>query len=253
MSILVKRLFAYNSLRNFSYIIASDNGDAWVIDPYDASQIKDEIKRLGVKLCGILNTHQHDDHKRGNEVLSQYFKCEVLDFSFNRPVQLDMSQSLEVLPTPGHTPEHLVFLWKKNGVHQMIFAGDTLFNAGVGNCKNGGNVEDLFATTQMLQNILPEQIELQPGHDYLKRNLEFAQMIEPENKNITERLYKINNIETELLPPTTLKEELLINPFFRLDSAEIQEKWLSSDERKLSSDKLQFLLFKKIRMMRDTW
>ncbi len=244
MNILVKRLFAYNNLRNFTYIIYTDKGEAWVIDPYDAGQVKDEIKTLGVNLVGILNTHDHFDHTRGNQELQDYFKCAVLAFDISQSVHLDQNQSLEILKTPGHTSEHIVFLWKRNGIYEMIFAGDTLFNAGVGNCKNGGNVDELFETTQMLQHRLPKEISLQPGHDYLKRNLEFGLMVEPSNKKISERLYHLNNIETELLPPTTMEEELLINPFFRLDSEEIRALAGVSESREL---------FKKLRMMRDNW
>lgn len=253
MSILVKRLFAYNTLRNFTYIISTSQGEAWVIDPYDAGQVKAEIKHLGVNLKGILNTHSHDDHTRGNQALQDYFQCEVMHFPLNGPLVLDQNHHLEVLSTPGHTADHLVFLWKKNGLYQMIFAGDTLFNAGVGNCKSGGDINELFLTTQMLKERLPESIALQPGHDYLKRNLEFAQMIEPENKSITERLYKLEHVQTEQLPPTILKEEFLINPFFRLDSEEIRQKWLTVEQRQKSEDQIRLDLFKKLRSMRDNW
>lgn len=253
MNILVKRLFAYNNLRNFTYIIYSNSGEAWVIDPYEASQVKDEIKALNVNLRGILNTHDHTDHTRGNAELQSYFGCDILDFGYNKSLTLNQDNTLEILPTPGHTPEHIVFLWKRKGVYQIIFAGDTLFNAGVGNCKNGGNVEDLFTTTEMLRTRLPEDISLQPGHDYLKRNLEFALMIEPSNKLVIERLYHLNNIETELLPATILKEEVLLNPFFRLDSEEIRSLWLSVDEAKLDEESQRKLLFKILRSKRDNW
>lgn len=253
MSILVKRLFAYNNLRNFTYIISTDEGEAWVIDPYDAGQVKNEIRRLGVKLKGILNTHSHDDHTRGNQELQDYFKCEVLSFFLNRSIKLDQNHTLEVLDTPGHTPDHLVFLWKQNGIYQMIFAGDTLFNAGVGNCKNGGNIDELFETTLMLKNKLSQEVALQPGHDYLRRNLEFALKVEPNNKHISERLYQLNNIETELLPPATIKEELLVNPFFRLGSEEIRKTWLSTEQLSLGDEVIEKELFKKLRTMRDNW
>ena len=254
MSILVKRIFAYNNLRNFTYIIASDSGAAWVIDPWDAGQVKDEIKKLGVNLKGILNTHDHEDHTRGNNELKNYYHCEVLSFEMSKTLDLGEGQSLEIIQTPGHTIEHIVFLWKKNGIDQMLFAGDTLFNAGVGNCKSmGGSVDDLFHSTEMLRTKLGSDVALQPGHDYLKRNLEFAQMIEPSNKEVSERLYKLNNIETELLPPTTMKEEILLNPFFRLDMTEIRELWLTAEQRKLE-DKIQRKeLFKILRSKRDNW
>lgn len=253
MSILVKRIFCYNNLRNFTYIIVASNGEAWIIDPYEASLVIKEIKKLGVNIKGILNTHDHFDHTRGNQELQDYFNCPVLKVSSGQSVELGAGQSLEVLKTPGHTADHLVFLWKQNNLYQMIFAGDTLFNAGVGNCKNGGNVDELFETTESLREKLPLEVALQPGHDYLKNNLHFSLHVEPSNKEAAERLYQLNNIETELLPPTKMREELLLNPFFRLDSGEMRESLLSVEQRALPEPDIRRVLFKKLRSLRDNW
>lgn len=245
--ILIKTFYAYNDLRNYSYLIHDNHSDeAWVIDPYEASPIIDYIKKNGIKLKGILNTHQHFDHIRGNAPLVEAFGAPVTKLNNSENLKLGGSFSLETLDTPGHTMDHQVFIWKDNGNALALFSGDTLFNSGVGNCKNGGDVNFLYTTTMGLLKNLPKETLLYPGHDYRKRNLEFALKVEPENKIIQERLYELKNFSTEDLPPVTLGEETLVNPFFRLESEEIKQNVLKGqgNEREL---------FIKLRTLRDQW
>lgn len=243
--ILVNTFYAYNELRNFSYLIFDDqSGDTWVIDPYEASTLIDYIKKNGLNLKGILNTHGHFDHIRGNSELSRTFNAPVCEVKNSSVVQLNNKFSIEGLFTPGHTMDHTVFLWKEKNDIKALFSGDTLFNSGVGNCKNGGDVNLLFETTQKLQREIPASAVLYPGHDYRRRNLEFALKVEPENKAVKEELRRISNFETEKLPATTLEEEFLVNPFFRLKSEEIQSELKTHDDKEL---------FIKLRKLRDSW
>lgn len=70
--IFVKTFYAQNDLRNFSYLIGDDQtGDCWIIDPYEARPMIDYIKKSSMNLNGILNTHQHFDHIRGNAELQE--------------------------------------------------------------------------------------------------------------------------------------------------------------------------------------
>ena len=245
--ILVKTFFAYNDLRNYSYLIHDQkSGEAWVIDPFEANPIIEYIKKNGLVLRGILNTHQHHDHIRGNAPLMEAFNANVKKLKSSENVSLSDQFSLETLDTPGHTMDHQVFIWKEKEKPLALFSGDTLFNSGVGNCKNGGDVSFLYETTRKLQLNLPQDTLLYPGHDYRKRNLEFALKVEPENKSVQERLRELNEVKTEDLPPVTLGEESLVNPFFRLDSQEIQQTVLNAktNEREL---------FVKLRSLRDQW
>jgi hydroxyacylglutathione hydrolase len=224
------RFYANNDLRNFSYLIYDDqSGSAWVIDPWEAAPFTEYIKKAGLSLKGILNTHSHWDHVRGNDELVKTFGAPVKKLNSSETVSLAGGNVLEVISTPGHTLDHQVFVWKGNGA-PVLFSGDTLFNAGVGNCKNGGNVDLLYETTVKLMDSLPLDTVLQPGHDYLKRNLEFALNVNPDNSAVKERLRMIKD-DPLMRSPLTLKDELETNPF-------------------LKADKEQFI---KLRALRDKW
>lgn len=246
--ILVKTFYAHNELRNYSYLVLdNETGDSWVIDPYDADPIIKYIKKSSLNLKGILNTHQHFDHIRGNAALNETFKAPVCKLKSSDNLILSPEFSLTTLATPGHTMDHQVFVWKKNDRPLALFSGDTLFNSGVGNCKNGGDVNLLYGTTRKLIESLPDSTLLYPGHDYRKRNLEFALNVEPDNRVVREHLKNFPSVDPEDLEPVTLGEEKKVNPFLRLDSEELNQNLLSDsgkDEREL---------FIKLRNLRDQW
>jgi hydroxyacylglutathione hydrolase len=227
-----ERFYAHNNLRNFSYLIFDDvTGNAWVIDPWEAAPFTKYIRKQGLSLKGILNTHGHFDHVRGNEELVRTFNAPVKDLEAVGKLELDSMSSLEIILSPGHTLDHKVFVWRCAGESPVLYSGDTLFNAGVGNCKNGGDVDLLFETTKRLTSLLPLDTVLQPGHDYLKRNLEFALDVDPDNAVVRERLRQVEEDPLKRAPQT-LKEEMETNPFLRTNDKHI---------------------FTKLRLLRDNW
>lgn len=240
--IQIKRFFAYNQLRNFSYLLYDDqSGKCWVIDPYDGEIIKDYIKKMNLNLDGILNTHQHFDHIRGNSLLLDYFQTKILKSSGE--IQLTTQESLFFLDSPGHTMDHQVFLLKGEK-ESSLFAGDTFFNSGVGNCKNGGDVETLYLTTQKLLSVLDDSTYMYPGHDYSQNNLEFAKQFEPENKDIHEALYLVGHQDVEQRGVRTIGEEKKLNPFFALDRLRLMPSFNDMTEKEI---------FFELRRQRDNW
>lgn len=241
--IQIERFYAQNDLRNFSYLVYDGvTGGAWIIDPWDARPFAEYIKKKGLSLKGILNTHAHFDHIRGNDELVRTFHAPVTKLQSGEKIDLGDKSTLDVLSSPGHTSDHQVFLWKKPETASVLFSGDTLFNAGVGNCRGGGNVDDLYQTVKTLTAALPLDTILQPGHDYLKRNLEFALSVDPHNQRAGERLRMLND-DPLSRDPLTLGEEKELNPFLRLDSPELKERFGTSGKN----------LFIKLRTLRDTW
>src|SRR6202030_4388946 len=73
-----------------------------------------------------------------------------------------------------------ICLWS-HGDPPALFCGDTLFNAGAGNCHNGGHPSELYGTFANQLSRLPEATLIYPGHDYIARNLAFTLDREPDN------------------------------------------------------------------------
>jgi hydroxyacylglutathione hydrolase len=251
--ILVKTFYAHNDLRNFSYLITDEEtGFSWAIDPFEADQFVHYIKKNDFVLKGILNSHQHFDHVRGNNKLVEKFNAPVVHLSHLDRIHLNSRHVIEVLETPGHTLDHKAFLWKENSSPIALFSGDTLFNSGVGNCHGGGDVNLLFDTTQGLKKLPPSTL-LYPGHDYRLRNLEFALSIEPENQKVKEELRRIRDEKTEELKPSSMAEEALVNPFLRLDSREVRQNLKIVRSPLSGEEEIERRLFIELRQKRDKW
>jgi hydroxyacylglutathione hydrolase len=100
-----------------------------------------------------------------------------------------------------------------------LFCGDTLFNAGAGNCHNGGSPEQLYETFVGQLAKLPAATKIYPGHDYLGRNLAFTLDREPDNRDAAAMAADTATLDAADAPVTTLADEMRINTFFRLGSA----------------------------------
>ena len=70
---------------------------------------------------------------------------------------------VDVLFTPGHCPDEICFF--VNG--QVIFTGDVLF---VGECGRtdlpGSNVQDMYNSLFNVLSVIPDDVDMFPGHDY---------------------------------------------------------------------------------------
>lgn len=249
--IQVKRMYAHNSLRNFSYVVYDrESGSAWVIDPFDPEPLIEYIKKHGLQLQGILNTHQHWDHIQGNQALLSRLGGQVIKLPGESTLDLDQGNGLRMIDAPGHTPDHQVFQWIRKGKSAGLFSGDTIFNSGVGNCKSGGDPGMLYDSVVTLR-ALPTETVVYPGHDYVKRNLEFALSVEPENRAIQEALLKLEHFDSTNGMNWTLGDERRVNPFFRTDSPEIRQNL----QKKLGlvADADERAVFLGLRKLRDQW
>lgn len=257
----VIQIYTSSSLRNFSYIVEGSHGHLFIIDPWDAQEIMDFCIRRGGLIKGVINTHEHWDHTRGNEEIYEKTNCAVYAHprgkgnipQLNRPVsdgdeiQIDGQTKLKILETPGHTMAHLSLLLIRKGTPVGIFTGDTLFNAGVGNCRNGGDPNVLYETIIKKFKVLPKEIIVYPGHEYLENNLRFTLECEPSNKKARKWLRRYKEIDWLNHPvATTMEDEFEINTFLRLNSQEIRDnvKGNPCDERET---------FLRLREKRNSW
>lgn len=262
---LVERIWSGNPYRNFHYLVACpETGEALAIDPLEWRLCLDAARNQGWQITQILNTHEHRDHTGGNTGLVGATGAKVLahaaaasriggvDRGLGKGdvVRVGRTVELECLDTPGHTLAHICLLARGDG--SALFCGDTLFNAGAGNCHNGGHPEQLYDTfvTQLAR--LPEDTRVFPGHEYLARNLEFTLDREPDNPAARRLLESARQEKPQAMMITTLGEEKRINTFFRLQSptviARLREAYPEIGERPDART-----VFLKLRELRNAW
>lgn len=72
---------------------------------------------------------------------------------------------------------------------------------------------------------LPDETKVFCGHEYTLGNLKFGSHVEPENKDILERIEWANSKRASGEPtvPSTIADEKLINPFMRVDCEPVQK------------------------------
>jgi len=164
-------------LENFSYLVADEeNKLAAVIDPAgDVSRILDLVKKRGLLLKYIINTHSHYDHVSGNDLVASETGAEVVmhaksTLRKNVSVQdgdvINLGNvRMKVIHTPGHTPESICLI-----VDGALITGDTLF---IGECGRtdlpGGNSSDMYDSLFGKLAVLDGNLMVYPGHNYGKK------------------------------------------------------------------------------------
>jgi glyoxylase-like metal-dependent hydrolase (beta-lactamase superfamily II) len=169
--------------------------DALVIDPgFEPDLILECLARHGLTPAAILDTHGHADHIAGNEALKRAFPNAPLVIGegdavmltdawanlsalFGQPITSPPADrvvregevleyagfSLEVLHIPGHSPGHVVFVWRDAPCH--VFGGDVLFRGGIGRYDfPGGDGKLLLAGIRQKLFPLPDDTVVYPGH-----------------------------------------------------------------------------------------
>ncbi len=226
---IVERIWAANELRNYHYVVAcSETGEALVVDPLDWRACLQRANERGWKITQIVNTHEHKDHTAGNAELVKATGARVLaharaasmiggvdqGLAAGDVITIGRSVELECLDTPGHTLAHVCLLAHAEG--PALFSGDTLFNAGVGHCRGGGDPELLFKTCAQQLARLPTSTRIYPGHDYLLNNLRFTRHVETNNQAAADWLARSEKVPPEEQAVLTLAQEFTVNSFFRL-------------------------------------
>ena len=165
-------------------------------------------------------------------------------------VRVGRTVELECLDTPGHTLSHVCLFART--AEPALFCGDTLFNAGAGNCHNGGSPELLYQTFAGQLARLPERTRVFPGHEYMARNLEFTLDREPDNSDASRRVATARQLEPAAMSVTTLGEEKLINTFFRLQSPTVMAR-LREVFPEIGAEPDAKTVFLKLRELRNKW
>ncbi|WP_031480513.1 MBL fold metallo-hydrolase [Maridesulfovibrio frigidus] len=179
------KVFGLGPLETNCYVIVNDN-KAVVIDPGgDPAQVLEFLKKTGVKLDRILNTHLHFDHIHGNSELATATGTTIYASDLGLPVldtpvgngsmigvQVPAFESEDiatgtteiiglectVLATPGHAPGSLTFYFP---ALETAFVGDLIFRRSIGRTDFPGG------DTALLQRSVQEQIFTLPGNTAL--------------------------------------------------------------------------------------
>jgi len=263
--VIVEQIWTANDYRNFNYLIACpETGEAMAIDPLDHEKCLARAKDKGWTITQVLNTHEHGDHIGGNKQVVAATGAKLLAHANAKDkipgidvglgagdvVKVGKTVELESLDTPGHTMSHVCLLSHTD--QPALFCGDTLFNAGAGNCKGGGHPVELYATFTGQLDKLPDETLIYPGHDYIANNLEFTLDREPDNARAKTLLDELEGQDLDQAFVTTLALEKEVNTFFRLHSPTVVEK-LREAYPDLPADPSAQEVFVKLRELRNSW
>jgi hydroxyacylglutathione hydrolase len=172
-----------NCLAQATYYVESD-GEAVIIDPLrDVDAYIEKAKLRKAKIKYILETHFHADFVSGHIDLAKKTGATIV---FGPTAKTDFAKheardgekltvgkiTIEVLHTPGHTPESSCYLlYDEAGLPHSIFTGDTLFVGDVGRPDLLDGVMTKEELAEMMYNSLnnklkplPDALIVYPAH-----------------------------------------------------------------------------------------
>jgi hypothetical protein len=137
------QLFRDGGLGNGSYLVEVSAGRAVLIDPdRRVRRYLEAAKARGFEIAGVLDTHLHADFVSGAQDIRAETGAELYEpaeagVSFpHTPVapgeRIDLEDvAVEVLATPGHSPEHVSYVFRREGeTAPVLFSGGALIVGG---------------------------------------------------------------------------------------------------------------------------
>ncbi len=232
----MKKLLALPAFSD-NYLWLLHNGQhALVVDPGDAQPVLAALQAHGVQLQTILVTHHHPDHIGGVDELRQATGAAVYGPARERiPEPLTrlaqghtvhaLGLEFSVIDVPGHTAGHIAYYCADANTDEqgspLLFCGDTLFSAGCGRLFEGTPAQMLASLDALAA--LPGHTRVCCTHEYTLSNLKFARAVEPGNAALFDYQARCQALRAADLPtlPSTLAQELQINPFLRSRQADV--------------------------------
>ncbi len=167
------------------------SGQALLVDPAAPSTaLLEQIRRLGLKVKQIINTHGHGDHIGGNPFFKKHLPAPVAIHSRDAAMLTDNRKNLseymgsplppnaadllledgyefelgdhsvKVIHTPGHTPGCVCLLAEK-----YLLSGDTLFEQSIGRTDfPGGSHSQIIDSIKSKLFVLSDDTLVFPGH-----------------------------------------------------------------------------------------
>lgn len=210
-----------------NYLWLLHNGQrALVVDPGDAAPVQRVLSELNLRLDTILVTHHHKDHIGGVDELRNTTDAKVygpatekIPKPYAALRQGDAAQALgltfQVIDVPGHTAGHIAFYTPDVNGKPLLFCGDTLFSGGCGRLFEGTPAQMLASLDKLA--VLPGNTVVCCTHEYTLSNLRFAMAVDANNKDLADYQAQCMALRAQNKPtlPTSIAQELLINPFLR--------------------------------------
>jgi hydroxyacylglutathione hydrolase len=216
----------------------ADSKKAIIVDPGSYEACDAFLTTHNLDLDAILVTHHHPDHVGGVQALKDKYSAKVYGFSGANLDFIDirvgdkdeltiLDCSFVVFEVPGHTLDHIAYFSPVSSednntrAKPRLFCGDTLFSAGCGRLFEGTPVQ-MHTSLSKLKS-LPSDTEVYCAHEYTLTNLEFAKSLMPANQDLAEytKICQDKRDAGISTIPSTIGQELKINPFVRTDDAEI--------------------------------
>jgi hydroxyacylglutathione hydrolase len=155
-----------------------------VVDPHadDVERYAAAADRHGMRITHVIDTHVHADHRSGGAALARrtggtycLHAAAPLAAPFHRLADGDViglgNTELQVIHTPGHTPESICLVGtdRRRGPEPwFVLTGDTLFSGAVGRPDLPGDAAaaaaELHASLHGRLLVLPDHLEVYPGH-----------------------------------------------------------------------------------------
>ena len=209
-----------------------DGKRALVVDPGDAGPVLRALDEHALQLESILVTHHHADHTGGVDALREATGAQVWGPATERIPQPythltggDTARALgldfQVIDVPGHTAGHIAYYTPDVNGKPLLFCGDTLFSGGCGRLFEGTPAQMLASLDKLAA--LPGNTVVCCTHEYTLSNLRFAMAVEPGNADLAAYQAQCISLREQGLPtlPSSMAQELLINPFLRTRQATI--------------------------------
>jgi glyoxylase-like metal-dependent hydrolase (beta-lactamase superfamily II)/rhodanese-related sulfurtransferase len=134
--------FVNEGLGNSSYVVEIAPGQAVVIDPdRTVRRYLQSAAAHDLNITAVLETHVHADFITGAVELASVTGATIYNPAHSgvryphHPVSggdgLTLgAATMDVLATPGHTPEHLAYVLRANGAEPLLFSGGSLIVGG---------------------------------------------------------------------------------------------------------------------------
>lgn len=216
-----------------------------VVDPGDAAPVLAYCQAHQLQLIAILITHHHWDHTDGIDPLLNVYanipvygphnpKIKQIRHRLNENDELTIAPlalTFKVLEVPGHTLDHIAYF-----SNMGLFCGDTLFSAGCGRLFEG-TAKQMYQSTAKLA-VLAADTKVYCTHEYTLSNINFALAVEPNNQALLDYKRWAQEQRTQQRPtlPSTIRQELLINPFLRCANPDIINRLKSQGKIQRSAE-----------------